>query len=151
MNITSMVKFISIPRLSLSVKVSKMLKDELDIHVHDEVFWTDCQLVLGYTVLIVISVVSKYLLQTVQQIWDYTSTKQWHYVQSGDNPDDASRGLDSKMRRRLIDGLMVCPLIAGSSFLCDWEQCWEKDITSNTVPEQNPELGKVVKVNVKQI
>ena len=61
------LKFISIHRLELTgatVKVSKMLKDELDIHVHDEVFWTDCQLVLGYTVLIVISVVSKYLLQT---------------------------------------------------------------------------------------
>ena len=25
-----------------------MLKDELDIHVHDEVFWTDSQVVLGY-------------------------------------------------------------------------------------------------------
>ena len=60
-----------------------MLKDELDIHVHDEVFWTDRQVVLRY----VNSDVHCFKVQCaisdqVQQIWDYTSTKQWHYVGS---------------------------------------------------------------------
>ena len=46
-------KFISIPRLelmaaALSVKVSKMLREKLDVHVDDEIFWTDSQVVLGY-------------------------------------------------------------------------------------------------------
>ena len=47
------VKYISILRFeltaaTLSVKISKMLKDELDIHISSEVFWTDSQVVLGY-------------------------------------------------------------------------------------------------------
>ena len=40
------LKFISIPRLELmaavlSVKISKLLREELDLHVNDEIFWTD--------------------------------------------------------------------------------------------------------------
>ena len=47
------LKFVSISRLeltaaALSVKISKMLKKELDIHVDDEIFWTDSKVVLGY-------------------------------------------------------------------------------------------------------
>ena len=47
------VKYVSIPRLELtaailSVKVSKMLREELDIHISSEVFWTKSQVVLGY-------------------------------------------------------------------------------------------------------
>ena len=47
------VKYVSIPRLeltaaTLSVKVSKMLREELDIQISSEVFWTDSQVVLGY-------------------------------------------------------------------------------------------------------
>ena len=47
------VKYVSIPRLesiaaALSVKISKMLRDELDIHISSEVFWTDSQVLLGY-------------------------------------------------------------------------------------------------------
>ena len=47
------LKFVSIPRLelmaaALSVKISKMLREELDVHVNNEVFWTDSQVVLGY-------------------------------------------------------------------------------------------------------
>ena len=33
---------------TLSVKISKMLKNELDINVDDEIFWTDSKVVLGY-------------------------------------------------------------------------------------------------------
>ena len=47
------VKYVSIPRLeitaaTLSVKTSKMLREELDIHISSEMFWTDSQVVLGY-------------------------------------------------------------------------------------------------------
>ena len=47
------VKYVSIPRLkltaaTLSVKISKMLWEELDIHISYEVFWTNSQVVLGY-------------------------------------------------------------------------------------------------------
>ena len=47
------VKYVSIPRLelnaaTLSVKISMILKEELDIHITLESFWTDSQVVLGY-------------------------------------------------------------------------------------------------------
>ena len=33
---------------ALSVKISKMLKNELDIPMDDKIFWTDSKVVLGY-------------------------------------------------------------------------------------------------------
>ena len=46
-------KYVSMARpeltaATLSVKVSKMLREELDINISSEVFWTDSQAVLGY-------------------------------------------------------------------------------------------------------
>ena len=47
------VKYVFIPRLeltaaTLSVKISKIMREELDIHISSEVFWTGSQVVLGY-------------------------------------------------------------------------------------------------------
>ena len=47
------MKYVSIPRLELtpaiiSVKISMMLKEELDIQITSELFWTDSQVDLGY-------------------------------------------------------------------------------------------------------
>ena len=47
------LKFMSVPRLELSaaalaVKIAVQLREELDMEVHDEVFWTDSRVVLGY-------------------------------------------------------------------------------------------------------
>ena len=47
------LKFISIPRLeltaaTLSVRVSRIIREEIDVHINDEIFWTDSQIVLGY-------------------------------------------------------------------------------------------------------
>ena len=47
------LKFISIPQLTLtaatlSVKVSRMIVEEIDVHINDEIFWTYSQVVLGY-------------------------------------------------------------------------------------------------------
>ena len=91
------LKFVSIARYeltaaTLSVKISKMLKNELDIHVDDEIFWTDSKVVLGY----INSDVRRFkvfVANRAQQIKDHTSPKQWHYVESSSNPaDDALRG-----------------------------------------------------------
>ena len=71
--------FVSIPRLeltaaTLSVKISEMLKDELDIHVDDEIFWKDSKVVLGY--------INRdacrfkvFVANRVQQIRDHTSNR----------------------------------------------------------------------------
>ena len=47
------LRFISIPQLeltaaTLSVKVSRLISEEIDVHINDEIFWTDSQTVLGY-------------------------------------------------------------------------------------------------------
>ena len=100
------VKYVSTPRLksiaaTLSVKISKMLRDELDIHISSEVFWTDSQVVLGY-----IDNDSRrykiFLANPVQFIRDNTDIEQWYYISTHDNhADDASKGLDSKNPGRI--------------------------------------------------
>ena len=47
------LKFMSVPRLeltaaALAVKIAVQFREELDMEVHDEVFWTDSRVVLGY-------------------------------------------------------------------------------------------------------
>ena len=60
------LKFFSTAKLELTaaalfVKISKMLKNELDIHVADEILWIDSKIVLGYISSDVVG--SRYLLQ----------------------------------------------------------------------------------------
>ena len=72
---------------TLSVKISKMLKKELDIRVDDEIFWIDSNVVSGY-----INSDARqfkvFVANRVQKIRDHASPKQWHYVQSSSNPAD---------------------------------------------------------------
>ena len=140
------LKFISVPRLeltgvALSIKKSKILDLKIGYHVFGEVYWTDNQVVLGY-INSDFCQCKVFLENRVQQIPDDTSTKQWHYVEICNNPaDDPSRGLDSKVKKeikRWFDGLL---------FFWDREQFQEKDIRTNTVSGQDPELRKVIKVN----
>jgi len=91
-------KIVTIPRLELtaavvSVRVSSMLKAELDYANIQEFFWTDSQVVLGY-----INNEARrfhtFVANRVQLIRQRTSPEQWNYVASADNPADyASRGL----------------------------------------------------------
>ena len=97
----TLVNYVSIQRhrltaVTLSVKISKILREELDIYISSEVFWTDSQVVLGY-----INNDSWrfkiFVANHVQFIWDNTDTEQWQYISTHDNPaDNASRGLDLK-------------------------------------------------------
>ena len=73
------LKFISIPRLeltaaALSVKISKLCREELDVHVVDEIFWTDSQVVLG-CINSDVHRFKKFVANRVKQICDHTSTK----------------------------------------------------------------------------
>ncbi len=95
------LKNVTIPRLELtaalvSVKVSTMLSQELDYDKVTHIYWTDSRVVLGY-----IGNESRrfhvFVANRVQQIRDQTSTEQWKYVESRENPaDDASRGLTAR-------------------------------------------------------
>ena len=95
------VKYVSISRLeltaaTLSVKISMMLKEELDIHITSESFLADIQVVLGY--INNESLKSNFFVaNSVEFMQDHTDVQQWQYVSIHDNPaDDASFRFDSK-------------------------------------------------------
>ena len=51
--IVSPLNYVSIPRLelvaaTLSVKIALLLREELDIEINNEYFWTDSKVALGY-------------------------------------------------------------------------------------------------------
>ena len=80
-----------------------MLREELDIEINKEYFWTDSKVVLGY-----ISNSSKrfniFVANRIQFIHDHSDVAQWYYVLSACNPaDDSSRRLggikSSKLQR----------------------------------------------------
>ena len=78
-----------------------MLKNEQDIHVTGEIFWSNSKVVLGY-INSDVRWFKVFVANRVQQIRDYTIPKQWNYNESSSNPaDDASRALDSKKKNRI--------------------------------------------------
>ena len=91
------LKQMSIPRLDLaaatvSVRLNKLLKNELEIPTDKIIFWTDSMTVLRY-----IANESKrfhtFVANRVAIIREDSSPSQWRYVESKSNPaDDASRG-----------------------------------------------------------
>ena len=93
------LKVMTIPRMelvaaTLSVKMSILLRKELEIPVNKEVFWTDSEVVLGY-----IRNESKrfklFVANRVEFIKDHSDKSQWHYISSKQNSKDyASRGID---------------------------------------------------------
>ena len=86
---------------TLSVKVSKMLRKGIDIHVEDEIFWADGKVVLEYINSDALWF-KVFVANRVQQIRDHTSLKQWNYVASSSNPaDDAAQELDSKKKDQI--------------------------------------------------
>lgn len=88
----------TIPRLELtaaviSSSVSSMLKEELELKIDQEHFWTYSKVVLGY-----INNEARrfhvFVANRVQRIRDKTDPAQWHYIDTEQNPaDHASRGL----------------------------------------------------------
>ena len=108
----SPLKYISMPRLkliaaTLSVKVSLLLRRELEIPINKEYFWTDSKVVLGY-----ISNNSKkfnkFVVNRIQFIRENADPKQWFYVPTKENPaDDSSRVLKdvhSEKTKRWFEG-----------------------------------------------
>ncbi|XP_067369271.1 uncharacterized protein [Channa argus] len=136
-------KITTIPRLELSAAVvaartSVVLRDELEINGLQEHFWTDSRVVLGY-----INNDARrfhvFVANRVQRIKSSTDPKQWHFVQSEDNPaDHASRGLTAEQ-------LVASNWFTGPDFL------WEKELPIGTVVEEvskdDPELRKVQVLN----
>ena len=98
-------------------------------------FWTDSQVVLGY-VHSNVCWFKVFAANHVQQICNHTSTEQWHFIESDNNPaDDASCGY-SKMKNQ------IKRWFNGPSFLWDKKQCWLQNCEINEVPAEDPELKK---------
>ena len=80
----SPLKYVSIPRLeliaaTLYVEIVLLLREELDIEINKEYFWTDSKVVLGY-----ICNSSKrfkiFVASRIQFICDDSDFAQWHCV-----------------------------------------------------------------------
>ena len=134
------VKYFSMPRLeltaaTLSVKITMMLKETLDIRITSESFWRDSQVVLCY-----IKNKSQrlkiFVFNRVQFIRDHTDVQQWQYVSTHDNAaDDTSRGLDSEKLSK------IQRWFNGPAFFWSSEKTWLHDKQSiKPVNEDDSEL-----------
>lgn len=120
---------VTIPRLELtaaavSAAVSNILRQELELKIDQEFFWTDSQVVLGY-----IKNEARrfhvFVANRVQRIRDTTDPGQWFYIETGQNPaDHVSRGLK-------VADLIDSNWLTGPKFL------WERDMVTN---QGSPEL-----------
>ena len=83
----------------------------------------------------------------VQQIRDQTDKRQWHYVETTNNPaDDASRGLELRHQEK------IKRWFKGPSFLWRKEHTWLKKCSIfEQIPDDDPEIKKVHKVNAVQV
>ena len=58
-----------------------MIREQIDVHIDDEIFWTDSHIVHGY----INSDVQRFKIfvaNRVQQIRDQTDKRQWHNVET---------------------------------------------------------------------
>ncbi len=119
-------KVMTIPRLELSaavlsVKISRMLRAELEYDSLEENFWTDSQVVLGY-----IRNDAKrfhvFVANRVQEIQHGSDPEQWHYIRTDQNTaDHASRGITVKE-------------LMQSRWFCGPEMLWERSIKPEAAP-----------------
>ena len=135
----------TIPRLELtaavvSTKVARSMKEELDIPIASELFWTDSQVVLAY----ISNEVKRFHLfvaNRVKKIREYSDVKQWNYVPTKENPaDDTTRGL------KLSNSLKDERWINGPEFLYKDESEWPKQPSSFVLCHEDKEIRKI-KVN----
>ena len=139
---TAPLKSITIPRLELSAAVlasrlDKIIRREIDLPVHESVFWTDSTCVMNY-----IRSNDKrfhtFVANRVAIIHDGSTPSQWRYVNTEANPaDDASRGLavDSLIKKNRW--------IRGPDFLWEQESRWPlQPTTVREIPDDDPEIKK---------
>ena len=120
----------------LSIKLDKMMKDELDVKLEESVFWTDAMAVLQY-------INNKdrrfqiFVTNRLAIIHENSSVSQWRHVTSQINPADyASRGMDTG------DSVKLNQWLSGPMFLQQEETAWPKKKIVGKIDGQDPELKK---------
>ena len=135
------IREISIPKLELtaaviSVKLSHVIRDELDLTVNKVIYWTD-----STSVLKCINNETKrfhtFESNRLTIIHDGSTPQQWRYVNREDNPaDDGSKGLKLdvliKNNRWLTD----------PKFLWEEEECWPVVVEIPILKDDDPEVRK---------
>ena len=148
---SSPVRPISIPRLerqaaTLSVKMHRVLMDELTYKISGATVWKDSQTTLQY-----IKNKSKrfqtYVANRVVEIREMTTPDQWRHCPGRMNPaDDASRGLKPQKLSNQHRWWR------GPEFLWEPEDRWPNAVVEE-VPENDPEVRastNVLQISVKQ-
>lgn len=143
------IKTLSIPRLelaaaALAVKLYQLVTQELDIEIHDTIFWTDSMIVLGY-----INNDKKrfktFVANRLSYIHDATTPKDWRYVPSRLNPADlASRGFYP------YDTDKLSIWLKGPNFILEDRSTWPKIVTKLSVSDDDIEVKPEVNVNMSQ-
>ncbi|XP_015747609.1 PREDICTED: uncharacterized protein LOC107327381 [Acropora digitifera] len=132
------IREISIPRLELtaaviSVKLSHVIRDELDLTVNKVIYWTD-----STSVLKCIKNETKrfhtFESNRLTIIHDGSTPQQWRYVNREDNPaDDGSKGLKLDVLTKNDRWL------TGPKFLWEEEECWPAMVEIPILKDDDPE------------
>ena len=123
----------------MAAELSATLKRELQMPITQEYFWSDSTVVLGY-----ITNESKrfhiFVANRVQRIKHITSSDQWNYINTRENPADiASRG-------SCLQNLLTTSWLNGPEFL------WQTDIDNYLktgrdidlqLDDEDPEIRKI--------
>ena len=152
-------KPMTIPRLELQaavlgVKVSDFLTKELMYEKLESFFWSDSQSVLGY-----ISNEARrfhtFVCNRVQRIRDSTTTSQWNYISTDNNPADvASRGAfindipDSWLKgpKFLLDSSFSCPGIQTNSYKLNPDDNEIKMVFSHRIQAEVDQKSELLQV-----
>ena len=135
------IREISTPRLELtaaviSVKLSHVIRDELDLTVNKVIYWTD-----STSVLKCIKNETKrfhtFESNRLTIIHDGSTPQQWRYVNREDNPaDDGSKGLKLDVLTKNDRWL------TGPKFLFEEEECWPAMVEIPILKDDDPEVIK---------
>lgn len=139
----------TIPRMELTaatvaVKMDRLLRKELELELHESVFWTDSTAVLKY--LNSESTRFKtFVANRVSAILEHSQVSQWRYVNTTLNPaDHVSRGQTVEVFLRNESWL------SGPSFLVSSQDQWPKIPDPGMLDIDDPEVKRTTYVHVIQ-
>ena len=145
------LKTVTIPRMELtaataSVRLCKMVTEELDLKVDQIFYWTDSTSVLKYIANTNVRF-HTFVANRLAVIHEATEVSQWHYVSTKDNPADcASRGV-TRMDKFLEHTIWL----RGPEYLLKGEDEWPKYVPKqrkDVDEERDPEVKREVTASV---
>ena len=79
-----------------AAQLAQFVRQELDIHINEKVFWSDSTTVLYWLRTPEIRH-RKFVANKLAKILDVSTVHDWNYITSADNPaDEGSRGFETK-------------------------------------------------------